>query len=47
MSAKTKALSESFAMLEDYCLDRATTCKCCVRINFGCTSREVFTTQKV
>jgi len=30
--AKTKASSGSFAMLEAYCLDRTTTCRCCVRI---------------
>jgi len=45
--AKTKASSESFAMLEAYCLDRTTMCRCCVWINSSCTSKEVFVAWKV
>jgi len=32
VAAKTKASSVSFAMLDIYCPDRATACRCCVRI---------------
>ena len=47
VAAKTKTSSVNFTMLDVYCPDRTTACRCCVRINSRCTSRSFRSTKSL